>query len=336
MSRSRAVLTLLPLLPLPSAVGVFAGLPLRSAQERCGFSDAQCKSWFLAGGCAPPGRRPRNMELRARIERAPDTPTLLDRAANSTLVVYATCARDAYDRAAQRRIARLLKANMPSPQLLVAVSCTGVSDENLIEADVLLVSECAAAHGYDAGLWQQGVFYARRVLGAVWRALSCMVLVNDSVLGPLYPFKCGPHLTAGAVWKNTFVSSAVTAYGREMLASAGFTDFWQRPFGCGKWGSMKLLENVIGARNAIGRFSCLTYSNDIMAWANASARPLTLPFYKHKSYPETTLAAEFRRQGERVFDLRVHTAHRSALVPCAPVRTNQPCAHVTGNVQSVR
>ena len=84
-----------------------------------------------------------------------------------------------------------------------------------------------------------------------------------------------------------------------------------------------VLEASLGHRYA--GFSCMTYTNDMDLWSNPLAPKLSLPFYKHKSYPKTSLKPGFRHQGEEVFRLHILNENRAPLMPCARVAYGPIC-----------
>jgi hypothetical protein len=236
-------------------------------------------------------------------------------AAGAILIIYGACGSSSYGLDVTRVNLGLIRRHQPRALVLMVTCGEGLwPDDVLGLADGVLRARCASALGYDAGLWQQGVRYALTALE--WPRLGGVWLINDSVLGPLYPFELGPGLTAAAVWEHHVVSAAMTGYSRAVATSPAFVRFWnESELYCNKVGSMLLVEGGLAQR--FRSVPCDTYSNDIHSFQEPPVGPLghskpghslatrpPLPFYKHKNGP--TLQRNHAARGRAALDEFVH------------------------------
>ena len=255
--------------------------------------DKQCSSWFFSSTALKPYPRQHDyLESDSVYKAAPlQIPTF------ATLVLFASCVPESspYAKNITTSTVELLRRNVDEPFIL-AITCRRPMAAFVQHADAILWAPCAAARGYDSGLWQQGFRYA--LVSNLLGSASAVLMINDSVLGPL--FKLGPTrpgVTFGAVWLGHVASSAMSLYGKDVIRSPTFVHYWNRThFYCAKWGSMRFLEGTLAHRYQSAGFRCATWTADIDEYRKITVPPLRLPFYKHKN-PPTSLYDEYVTTG---------------------------------------
>ena len=254
--------------------------------------DSQCSSWFFSGTALKPYPRQHDyLESDSVYKPLQKVPTF------TTLVLFASCVLESspYVKKITSSTLELLRRNVDEPFIL-AITCRRPMAAFEQHADAILLAPCAAARGYDSGLWQQGFRYA--LVSNLLGSASAVLMINDSVLGPL--FKLGPTrpgVTFGAVWLGHVASSAMSLYGKDVIRSPTFVHYWNRThFYCAKWGSMRFLEGTLAHRYQSAGFRCATWTADIDEYRKITVPPLRLPFYKHKN-PPTSLYNEYVTTG---------------------------------------
>ena len=204
---------------------------------------------------------------------------------------------------------RRLRAAFDSRVFIIVVE---VSPNSAVHdsADVTMYADFTSPETfYDAAALQEGVLEAFRLFGSRLANFSGLLLINDSILGPLttdlgvapYLYD-GPVLIGFAVWERHWVSGSGLFFNRAAFETKAFSDYWRfvrSP--CGKWGAMLLFEMslVRYLMDAIG-MRCLTFSNDIYSLQDVPAstwkdKPTT-PFFKHKQSDGEAAVLDFIRQ----------------------------------------
>lgn len=284
-------------------------------------SDASCRRWFNTGSAPYPPPR-----LHAHLEDGLvfKEPRQEIRREFRTLVLLATCAApNAYNLAVTLMNLRLLRQHVARP-LIVATACRPPANEVLLQLDAVLLAPCAAARGYDSGLWQQAVRWALSV--GLWAHASEAILINDSVLGPLSPITVPTGVSFGAVWASHIGSSSVSMYSNGVMHSHAFVDFWNRThFYCAKYGSMQTLEGQLAQRYLRAGFQCSTYTNNINELSQPTLTPRRLPFYKHKNRPHD-LHSLYAANGMLPDPASLTIGRRPVLEPCA-ISNNSVARH---------
>jgi hypothetical protein len=198
-----------------------------------------------------------------------------------TIIVLARCTLTptVYSETLAKQRLNLLLKNLQDP-LIILVTCTMTSAMDRV---ISVYAPCAAKVGYDTGLWQQGLHVAF-TYGMVEKARQILI-INDSVLGPLYPLFSSQHVRSGivaaAVWEHHVISAAAVMYGTNIIHSDKFKQYWMMTrFFCGKWGSMKLYE---GGFLQQYKSDCVTWTRDIGEFSTPINGLYCLPFYKHKN-----------------------------------------------------
>ena len=334
----------------PLSPGERACMPRESDADTGTKRKDECRRWLLGGGGKPEASKlylntplyPGLASSLALVEHtvvkklakqlSPDA----GRTRPPILFVYAACASSNYALDATRFNLAQVRANYPESIILMSLCGTTSFPEDIVyAADGVIRAPCASARGYDSGLWQQALAYARTLLD--WAALGGIFLVNDSVLGPLYRMAFGRGLTGAACWKFHVMSSSVQAYPMEIAGSRVFAEFWnQTEFVCNKIGSMLQLEATLYSRYQRADAPCSTYTNDIDKFQhppvgdgpwNAKDYP-ALPFYKHKN--DNGFRDAYARSGKEVFTAfasKVWSAQEAKPAPlqkCDAQRPQQP------------
>ena len=178
-------------------------------------------------------------------------------------------------------------------------------------ADVTIHADFVSPENfYDAAALQEGVLEAFRLFGSRLAHFSGLLLINDSILGPVTadlgtafaPYLNGePVLIGFAVWEPHWVSGSGLFFNRAAFEARAFSDYWRIVrFPCGKWGAMLLYEMSLFRHlmNATG-MRCLTFSNDISSLQDVPASTwkdrVTTPFFKHKQSDGEAAVLDFIR-----------------------------------------
>ena len=245
------------------------------------------------------------------------------------LVVYAAATVDDLRRRVTAFNLRRLRAALGADAFVIVVDAVHSADDASLAdlADVVLRADFVSPDTFfDGSTLQEGVLEAYRLFGVGLLGVYGLLLINDSVLGPVAAGLADvlPRMPAGepvmvalAVWAGTVVSGAGLLLNRAGFEAAGFSDFWRyMRFPCGKWGSMALWEGPLHAYMVgVAGLRCHTFTNDVRALNAAPAAwdaggP---PFYKHKN------------NGDRDAVLRYLDSHDPAILPTRPAPVPEPC-----------
>ena len=221
-------------------------------------------------------------------------PTGADRA-RRCLVVYAAATLDDYQRRVTDFNLRRLRAILGQDTFIIVADATpstaGALSAGL--ADALVYMDNAAPGAYDGAIFQEGMLEAYRLFGVHLLGFDALVLLNDSVLGPMLSGLADslpeePTLVAFAVLQQWFVCGCGGVLNRAAFTAPSFTALWRyMRFPCGKRGAIALWEAALHPIQVVqGGIRCYTHTNDLFAMnvgpAGWDSPTNTVPVFKHQ------------------------------------------------------
>ena len=216
------------------------------------------------------------------------------------LVVYACSTLNRYRAVVTKFNLQRLRAVFGNDAFIIVVDTvigSWLHEEVSNLADVIIYADFVSSETfYDSAAIQEGMMEAYRLFGLQLLGFGALLVVNDSVIGPLtstfpkvldqYPRDQKIFIALG-VWPGSNIGGFGFSVNREAFLTSTFSEYWRyMRFFCGKWGSMALYEGgLFPSIVQHGGMSCYTFTNDIMSVSISADlwKGHGLPYYKHKN-----------------------------------------------------